>query len=54
MHQVDERGDNIEKKIAKLDVELKKYREQMAKMREGPAKSALKQKALRALKQKKM
>lgn len=52
--KVDERGDNIEKKIAKLDVELKKYREQMAKMREGPAKSALKQKALRALKQKKM
>lgn len=53
-NQVDERGDNIEKKISKLDVELKKYKDQMAKMREGPAKNAVKQKALRVLKQKKM
>jgi charged multivesicular body protein 5 len=53
-YQVDERGDNIEKKIGKLDVELKKYKDQMAKMREGPAKNAVKQKALRVLKQKKM
>ena len=52
--QVDERGDNIEKKIAKLDLELKKYKDQMAKMREGPAKNTVKQKALRVLKQKKM
>nr|CAG4648272.1 EOG090X0EA1 [Moina brachiata]SVE93280.1 EOG090X0EA1 [Moina brachiata] len=52
--KVDERGDSIEKKIAKLDVDLKKYKDQMAKMREGPAKNALKQKALRVLKQKKM
>jgi charged multivesicular body protein 5 len=37
-----------------LDVELKKYKDQMAKMREGPAKNAVKQKALRVLKQKKM
>ena len=51
---MDERGDNIDKKIAKLDVELKKYKDQMAKMREGPAKNAVKQKALRVLKQKKM
>ena len=52
--KVDERGDNIEKKIAKLDLELKKYKDQMAKMREGPAKNTVKQKALRVLKQKKM
>lgn len=52
--QVDERGDNIEKKISKLDIELKKYKDQMGKMREGPAKNAVKQKALRVLKQKKM
>lgn len=52
--QVDERGDSIENKIGKLDAELKKYRDQMAKMREGPAKNTIKQKALRVLKQKKM
>lgn len=52
--QVDSRADGIEKKIAKLDVELRKYKDQMAKMREGPAKNSVKQKALRVLKQKKM
>nr|CAG4643523.1 EOG090X0EA1 [Ilyocryptus agilis] len=52
--KVDERGDNIDKKIVKLDMELKKYKDQMAKMREGPAKNAVKQKAIRVLKQKKM
>ncbi|XP_054280199.1 charged multivesicular body protein 5-like [Macrosteles quadrilineatus] len=51
---VDGRADSVEKKIAKLDVELKKYKDQMAKMREGPAKNNVKQKALRVLKQKKM
>ena len=43
----------MEKKIARLDAELKKYRDQMSKMRDGPAKNAVKQKALRVLKQKK-
>lgn len=52
--QVDGRADNIEQKINKLDVELKKYKDQMLKMREGPAKNAVKQKALRVLKQRKM
>ena len=28
----------MEKKIAKLDLELKKYRDQMKKMRDGPSK----------------
>lgn len=51
---VDSRADNIEQKISKLDVELKKYKDQMVKMREGPAKNAIKQKALRVLKQRKM
>lgn len=36
-----------------MDAELRKYKEQMSKMREGPAKNAVKQKALRVLKQKK-
>jgi len=51
---VDSRGESIEKKVDKLDAELKKYKDQMSKMREGPAKNAIKQKALRVLKQKKM
>ncbi|KAH8406246.1 hypothetical protein KR215_009044 [Drosophila sulfurigaster] len=50
---VDARATNIEEKIAKLETELRKYREQMSKMREGPAKNSVKQKALRVLKQKK-
>ena len=40
--------------MRKLDAELVKYKEQMKKMREGPAKEAVKQKALRVLKQKKL
>lgn len=52
--KVDSRADSAEKKIAKLDLELKKYKDQMVKMREGPAKNAIKAKALRVLKQRKM
>jgi len=51
---VDARADGIEKKVATLDQELKKYKDQMAKMREGPAKNGVKQKAMRILKQRKM
>jgi charged multivesicular body protein 5 len=51
---VDSRGESIEKKISKLDLELKKYKDQMAKMRNGPSKNMVKQRALRVLKQKKM
>ncbi|KAL1132593.1 hypothetical protein AAG570_010545 [Ranatra chinensis] len=51
---VDTKADSIEAKIGKLDIELKKYKDQMVKMREGPAKNSVKQKAMRVLKQKKM
>lgn len=44
----------MEKKIARIDEELKKYTDQMRKMRDGPAKNMVKQKALRLLKQKKL
>lgn len=54
LFQVDGRAEGIEKKIAKLDAELRKYKDQIVKMREGPAKNAVKQKAMRVLKQKKM
>merc|ERR1739848_107412 len=50
---VDSRAESIDKKTGRLDAELKKYRDQMSKMRDGPAKNAVKQKALRVLKQKK-
>lgn len=52
--KVDDRADSIEKKVGRLDSELLKYRDQMKKMREGPAKNAVKQKAMRILKQKRM
>ncbi len=51
--QVDSRAESLDKKIQRLDAELVKYKQQMSKMREGPAKNAVKQKALRVLKQKK-
>ncbi|CAF0869115.1 unnamed protein product [Brachionus calyciflorus] len=51
---IDNRGESIEKKIQKLDQEIAKYTDQMKKMRDGPAKQAVKQKALRILKQKKV
>lgn len=50
---MDARANSIEEKIAKLDNELRKYKDQLAKMREGPSKNAVKQKAMRILKQKK-
>ena len=52
--QVEIRIESIEKKIEERDLELKKYRDQMKKMRDGPSKNMVKQRALRVLKQKKM
>ncbi|XP_051944184.1 charged multivesicular body protein 5 [Hippocampus zosterae] len=51
---VDARGESIEKKISMLDAELFKYKEQMKKLKDGPSKNMVKQKAMRVLKQKKM
>uniref|UniRef100_A0A3P8ZQ48 Charged multivesicular body protein 5 n=1 Tax=Esox lucius TaxID=8010 RepID=A0A3P8ZQ48_ESOLU len=51
---VDSRAESIDKKVARLDAELVKYRDQMKKMRDGPSKNMVKQKALRVLKQKRM
>ncbi|CAG7723716.1 unnamed protein product [Allacma fusca] len=50
---VDKRAEDSEKKAAQCDAELRKIREQMKKMRDGPAKNQLKQKALRILQRKK-
>ncbi|KAI6105889.1 Snf7 family [Pisolithus thermaeus] len=50
----DTRVASIEVKIKKLDGELMRYKEQMSKMRNGPGKNAIQQRALRVLQQKKM
>jgi charged multivesicular body protein 5 len=44
----------IEVKVKKLDGELARYKEQMSKLRNGPGKDAIQQRALRTLKQKRM
>ncbi|XP_041817605.1 charged multivesicular body protein 5 [Chelmon rostratus] len=51
---VDSRSESIDKKISRLDAELVKYKDQMKKMRDGPSKNMVKQKAMRVLKQKRM
>ncbi|CAH1119247.1 unnamed protein product [Phaedon cochleariae] len=51
---VDQRAEGVEKKIATLENDLRRFRDQMSKMREGPGKNAVKAKAIRILKQKKM
>jgi len=50
----DSRMQSVEVKVKKLDAELARYKEQMSKLRNGPGKSAIEQRALRTLKQKKM
>lgn len=50
---VDGRAESVDKKVSRIDGELNKYKQQMSKMKDGPAKNAVKQKALRLLKQKK-
>ncbi|XP_057680303.1 charged multivesicular body protein 5 [Corythoichthys intestinalis] len=54
INSVDSRTESVDKKIARLDAELVKYKEQMKKMRDGPSKNMVKQKAMRVLKQKRM
>lgn len=53
VQSVDKRVESFDKKIQMLDAELFKYKEQMKKMRDGPAKTSVQQKALRVLRQKK-
>ncbi|KAL6552598.1 hypothetical protein OROHE_007962 [Orobanche hederae] len=52
--RINKRGDNVEDKIKKLDAELARYREQIKKTRPGPAQEAVKARAMRVLKQKRM
>ena len=52
--QIGKRGDSVDEKIKKLDMELVKYKEQIKKTRPGPAQEAVKARAMRVLKQKRM
>ncbi|KIM46336.1 hypothetical protein M413DRAFT_17053 [Hebeloma cylindrosporum] len=54
INSTDARMSSIEVKIRKLDGELARYKEQMAKLRNGPGKDAIQQRAMRTLKQKRM
>lgn len=52
--QITKRGDTVDDKIKKLDAELSRYKEQIKKTRPGPAQEAIKARAMRVLKQKRM
>ena len=52
--QLGDRGSELDGRIRQLDQELGRYAEQMRKMKPGPAKASIQQRALRVLKQKKM
>ena len=47
--QVDSRVSSIDVKLASINAELSTYQAKLAKMRDGPGKSAIKQKALKVL-----
>ncbi|KAK9895601.1 hypothetical protein P389DRAFT_203504 [Cystobasidium minutum MCA 4210] len=49
----DARIDGIQVKVKKLDGELTRYRDQLKRMKGGPGKAAVQERALRVLKQKK-
>ncbi|OCK80309.1 charged multivesicular body protein 5 [Lepidopterella palustris CBS 459.81] len=51
---VDSRIETIDVKLAKLNAELSTYQQRLAKMRDGPGKTAIKQKALKVLQQRKL
>ena len=54
IQKTDARTESIEVKLRKLDGDLSRYKDQMSKMRDGPAKDSIKQRALQVLKQNKM
>ncbi|GJU26866.1 vacuolar protein sorting-associated protein 60.2 [Tanacetum coccineum] len=52
--RINKRGESVDEKIKRLDVELARYKEQIKKTRPGPAQDAVKARAMRVLKQKRM
>uniref|UniRef100_A0A1D1XYA3 Charged multivesicular body protein 5 n=1 Tax=Anthurium amnicola TaxID=1678845 RepID=A0A1D1XYA3_9ARAE len=52
--RINKRGEGVDDKIKKLDAELARYKEQIKKTRPGPAQEAVKARAMRVLKQRRM
>lgn len=52
--RINKRGESVDERIKRLDSELVKYKEQIKKTRPGPAQEAVKARAMKVLKQKKM
>lgn len=52
--RIDKRGETVDEKIKRLDNELARYKDQIKKTRPGPAQEAVKARAMRVLKQKRM
>ncbi|KVI09643.1 Snf7 [Cynara cardunculus var. scolymus] len=52
--RINKRGETVDEKIKRLDGELARYKEQIKKTRPGPAQEAVKARAMRVLKQKRM
>ncbi|CAA7404445.1 unnamed protein product [Spirodela intermedia] len=52
--RINKRGESVDEKIKKLDAELARYKEQIKRTRPGPAQEAVKARAMRVLKQKRM
>jgi hypothetical protein len=52
--QVNKRGETVDEKIKKLDEELARYKDQIRKTRPGPSQEAIKARAIRLLKHKRM
>ncbi|KAK7821044.1 vacuolar protein sorting-associated protein 60.1 [Quercus suber] len=52
--EINKRGETVDEKIKRLDVELSRYKEQIKKTRPGPAQEAVKARAMRVLKQKRI
>lgn len=53
MRKVDSRIESIDVKLAKLNAELGTYQQRLSRMRDGPGKNAIKQKAIKILQQRK-
>lgn len=54
LDQVDTRVESIDVKLASINTELSGYQAKLSKMRDGPGKTAIKQKALKVLQRRKM
>ncbi|KAK1322762.1 hypothetical protein QJS10_CPA02g01056 [Acorus calamus] len=52
--RINKRGESVDDKIKRLDAELSRYKEQIKKTRPGPSQEAVKARAMRVLKQKRM